>query len=278
MLSMFRRKPTLARPRSQLCTAAQFREPDYVRWGKEYGFDPSVLHRKRWEFVYISRVAEDLGLLQPGRRALAFGVGCEPLASAFAARGVSVVATDAPADDANWSRHDEYAQGLKSVWREEAISWDRFTSLVEFRRVDMNDIPADLRAFDFLWSSCALEHLGTLKHGIDFILNAMECLTPGGVAIHTTEFNVSSNRRTCETGLVCLYRKQDIEALARTLEHMGHEVLPINFYAGNEPPDKHIDLPPFGDPHLKLQLTLDLTNYVTTSIGIAIRKRARGSR
>jgi hypothetical protein len=53
-----------------------------------------------------------------------------------------------------------------------------------------------------------------------------------------------------------------------------HEMLPLNFYAGKEPPDNHIDLPPFGEPHLKLQLTLDLTNYVTTSIGIAIRKNA----
>jgi 2-polyprenyl-3-methyl-5-hydroxy-6-metoxy-1,4-benzoquinol methylase len=274
MLSVFRRKPTLARPQSQLCTAAQFREPDYARWGKEYGFDPAVLHRKRWEFVYISRVAECLDLLRPCGRALAFGVGREPLVSAFAARGVSVVATDAPADDANWSLTNEYAEGLKSVWREEAIPWDRFTSLVEFRRVDMNDIPADLRAFDFLWSSCALEHLGTLKHGTDFILNAMECLKPGGLAIHTTEFNVSSNRRTCESGLVCLFRKRDIKALARTLTRMGHEVLPINFYAGNEPPDKHIDLPPFGEPHLKLQLTLELETYVTTSIGIAIKKKS----
>jgi len=30
-------------------------------------------------------------------------------------------------------------------------------------------LPADLTGFDFCWSICALEHLGTIAQGLDFI-------------------------------------------------------------------------------------------------------------
>ncbi|MFI4923844.1 MAG: hypothetical protein ACHQJ7_01755, partial [Vicinamibacteria bacterium] len=45
-------EPTLADPVVQLCTEAQFREPDYARWCEAIGEAPR-LHRKQWEFVYI---------------------------------------------------------------------------------------------------------------------------------------------------------------------------------------------------------------------------------
>ena len=41
----------------------------------------------------------------------------------------------------------------------------RFDQLVTFRPVDMTAIPDDLAGFDFCWSSCALEHLGSLAAG-----------------------------------------------------------------------------------------------------------------
>ena len=38
-----------------------------------------------------------------------------------------------------------------------------------YREVDMRAIPTDLRGFDFAWSSCALEHLGSLGAGMAFV-------------------------------------------------------------------------------------------------------------
>ena len=70
---------------------------------------------------------------------------------------------------------------------------------MRFRAVDMNDIPPDLRGFDFTWSSCALEHLGTLRAGADFVVEQMTCLRPGGVAVHTTEY-LAVLRRTDRRG------------------------------------------------------------------------------
>ena len=68
-----------------------------------------------------------------------------------------------------------------------------FAQRVTFRPVDMNALPADLTGFDFAWSSCALERLGTLEAGMDFVLAQMGCLRPGGVGVHPTEYLVSSN-------------------------------------------------------------------------------------
>jgi hypothetical protein len=66
-------------------------------------------------------------------------------------------------------------------------------------------------AYDFLWSSCALEHLGSLDAGLDFVVNAMDLLKPGGTAIHTTEFNLSSDDETLTSGPCVIYRRRDID-------------------------------------------------------------------
>ena len=51
----------------------------------------------------------------------------------------------------------------------------------------MRDLPDDLGSFDFIWSSCSFEHLGSLGEGERFVLEALRFLKPGGVAVHTTE-------------------------------------------------------------------------------------------
>jgi hypothetical protein len=135
----------------------------------------------------------------------------------------------------------------------------------------MNAIPNDLGKHDFIWSSCALEHLGSLRHGIYFILDANKCLRPGGIAIHTTEFNLSSNDDTLESPAVSLYRKKDIQDLQRLIELQGNFVLPINFYEGEEELDKYVDLPPYTrDKHLRLLVE---EKYVITSIALVVVKR-----
>ena len=132
----------------------------------------------------------------------------------------------------------------------------------------MNDISDDLRDFDFVWSSCSLEHLGSLQKGKDFIYNAMECIKPGGIAVHTTEYNISSNISTINNEGTVLYRRRDIKSIVRNLRRRGHTV-EVDFTLGSLPNDKFVDVPPYqGDPHLKLQLQ----KYVITSIGLIIQK------
>lgn len=263
-------EPTLDEPVSQLCTAAQMEDPAYATWCAAFR-SPSVAHRKQWEFVWILSCMERAGVIRPGARALGFGVGREHLPALLASRGVEVVASDAPPDlvhTQGWAATNQHSQEREQLFRPEIIERAAFDERVQFRPVDMNAIPTDLRGFDVCWSSCCLEHLGSIAHGLAFIENSLETLKPGGLAVHTTEFNLSSDEDTFESPGLSLFRRQDILALAGRLVAAGHEVWPLNFHPGDRPLDEHIDLPPFSLPHLKLMAG----RYVQTSIGIAVRR------
>lgn len=266
--------PTLADPVSQACTAAQFDESAYSRWAAELKVKPAR-HRKQWEFVYILQSLWRYGMLRPGARGLGFGIGIERLPAVMASHGCSVIATDLPVDDprvGGWSGTNEHASSIESLRFPKICADEVFDRQVSFRPVDMNTIPPDLAGFDFTWSSRALEHLGSIDRGLDFIRNSVSCLTFGGLAVHTTEFNVSSNDDTIDNEETVLFRKQDLEKIAVDLVSRGHYVAQFKYDLGNTPLDRHIDVPPYSaDGHLKLMIE----DYVTTSFGIIVRRGDR---
>lgn len=257
---------------SCLCTQRRCSGPAWDAWCAEL-HERSRCHRKLWEFVFIARAFEERGLLTPGHRGLGFGVGSEPLPAAFAARGATIVATDQPPSKAvasSWASSDQHAASLAGLNTRGICPPRELAERVVFRAVDMNHVPSDLTGFDFCWSACALEHLGDLEAGMRFIERSLECLRPGGFAVHTTELNLSSNDATLDHAWTVLYRRRDIEALVRRLEAAGHEVAPFDWDAGDGILDEFVDVPPYGsDAHLRLALE----GYVTTSLGIIVRKR-----
>ena len=96
--------PTFSHVVSQVVSAAQFWDESFERL-QALGFPGAIelatgevggkgLHRKVWEYVYVLRAAEQQGLLAPGRAALGFGVGTEPLPAALARRRRRALATD----------------------------------------------------------------------------------------------------------------------------------------------------------------------------------------
>ena len=262
-------EPTLSHPTSQLCTATQFSEPAFRFCSEALTIDPTTLHRKNWEWVYIVQTLKVAGMLREGVRGLGFGTGQEPIVSLLAAHGVDVVATDAPAEMSEaWTASNQHAKQLLDLHKPAIVSRQQFDAHVTFEVVDMRRIPDHLRGFDFLWSSCALEHLGSLKAGMDFIASAMDCLLPRGVAVHTTEFNVTSNDRTIEETWLSVYRKKDIQALVQRLEATGHEVWPVNYFTGATPLDEHVDHPPYSLPHIKLAFG----DFTITSLGLVVRR------
>jgi hypothetical protein len=256
-----------------MCTAAQMVEPAYAEWCSRMGSAPTR-HRKQWEFVFILRTLEYYGALRPGSRGLGFGVGIEPLSSIFAAAGCEVVATDLAADDDRaqvWNDTDQLGSNLRQIHNPHLCDEQTFFEKVSYRAVDMNAIPADLTGFDFTWSSCAYEHLGSIDAGLAFFENSLKCLNPGGIAVHTTELNLTSNSSTLDKGGTVIFRRRDFEALAERLIAQGHEVFPITFDSGDSELDRFIDLPPYSsDPHLKLQLL----RWVATSFGMIVRKKS----
>jgi len=263
--------PTLAHPTSQLCTADQLDEPSYPTWCAAIGEAPKT-HRKQWEFVYILSVLDHLGMIAEGRTGLGFGCGLEPLPAALAARGCRIVATDMDPSGAaakGWA-NGQHARALDDLNARGLCPPDAFAARVDFRVVDMNAVPRDLDGrFDFCWSACAFEHLGSIDKGLDFFVRSLDCLRPGGVAVHTTEFNLSSDDDTVDHANTVIFRRRDIERLVRRLADEGFEVAPLNLSPGDEALDRYIDVPPYTqDRHLKLKLS----KYATTSIGIVARR------
>jgi len=267
-------EPSLDSPVSQLCTSNQLSTKLYRRWCKEM-HSPARFSRKQWEFVYILQVLQISGMLRPGKLGLGFGCGREPLAGLFAKYGCRILATDLEQERAlqqGWVNTRQHISGLDELYScaEEFISREDFYEQVSYRPVDMNNIPDDLyEKFDFVWSACALEHLGSLRRGMDFVKNSVRCLKKGGIAVHTTEFNLSSNDSTCEEPACSIYRVRDIKQLLGELEAENFQVSPLNFNTGGGKVDRYIDIPPYGfSPHLKLKLS----GYIVTSIGLIIRR------
>lgn len=264
--------PQLDDPISQLCTQSQVESPIYQYWVSRFRHAPRK-HRKQWEFVYILQTLSVRQMLQPGRKGLGFGVGTEPLPALMASCGVAVHATDLELEEAKlkgWVDTNQHLAALEQLNVLKICDEDSFRNLVSFESVDMNAIPGRLKGFDFTWSSCALEHLGSIGAGFRFIEASLDALKPGGVAVHTTEFNCSSNRKTLDRGGTVIYRRRDIVGFLESMTRKGYRTA-LTLAVAGDPLDKHVDVPPYSDDnHLRLQLD----RYVSTSIGIVIEKPA----
>lgn len=261
--------------RSCLCTQAQLESREFQAWGVRLGERPGHLHRKTWEWCYISQALHERGMLAPGRRGLGFAVGQEPLPALFARLGCEIVATDLAATEADaqgWTARGMHADSLEALNGRGLCEPALFRERASFRCVDMRALPpvTELGRFDFIWSACALEHLGTLEQGEYFIFQALRYLRPGGVVVHTTEYNVSSNTFTVTAGESNIFRRQDLERIATDLGWMGYEV-DLDFADGDRPGDAVVDPWPYmGEVHLKLLLD----GYVATSFGLIIEGRS----
>jgi SAM-dependent methyltransferase len=258
---------------SGLCTQAQLESPAFQAWGARLGQSPRHLHRKVWEYCFICQALDERQMLREGSRGLGFAVGQEPLAAMFASLGCQVLATDLPTEEAakaGWVDTNQHAASLEGLNQRKLCPDDRFKELVSFQFADMRKLTPDLGPVDFIWSACSFEHLGTLEEGLQFVLQSVRLLKPGGVAVHTTEYNVSSNTTTIDDGGVVIYRRSDIEDVAARLRAAGYSV-DLDFSDGQLPGDLYVDKHPYkGEVHLKL----DLWGYAATSYGLIIRAPA----
>ena len=265
-------EPGVVTLRSKACTQADIESPAFRYWSTRLRDRPGMLHRKPWEWCFIAQALYERGVLADGRRGLGFAVGMEPLSALFASLGCRIVATDIGrdgADDAGWIATNQYASSLLQLNSRGICDDGVFAERVVLREADMRHIPPDLRGFDFIWSACALEHLGGLRQGMDFVLEGVECLSPGGIAVHTTELNCESDRSTVEHGHSVIYRRRDLRELAELLQARGHSIEPFDFDLGSSEADLYVDEPPYnGRTHLKLRVD----GYATTSFGLIIRK------
>ena len=253
---------------SAVCRQESFDSPWFAVWADRLGFAPRY-HRKLWEYAFIGQALEERGVLRSGARGLGFGVGREPLGAYFASLGCQVLATDMAADEGStaWSATGQYASGKEALRHPDICPADLFEANVTFRACDMNAIPDDLTGFDFCWSACALEHLGSLEAGLRFVERTLTCLAPGGVAVHTTELNLNDDDATLTSGPTVLYRRRDLEAFASQVAAKGYRLAPLDFDTGTGTLDRYVDMPPYLQaPHLRLAIE----GYPSTSIALIV--------
>jgi 2-polyprenyl-3-methyl-5-hydroxy-6-metoxy-1,4-benzoquinol methylase len=264
-----------------VCQRAHFDARWFRRWqsalagSSKSATAETLLHRKSWEWSVIAQALASRGMLQPGRRGCGFAVGREPLASLFAARGVDVLATDLAADAQDavaWREGGQHAADLAALFCPDLIDRASFDAHVTFLPQDMRALDTGrLGTFDFIWSACSFEHLGDLEAGLRFVLDSTDLLRPGGIAVHTTEINLSSLEDTIETGGSVIYRQRDIRALEARLREFGCALEPPDFDGGTAPEDIEYDVPPYYE-HGRHHIKLLLDGYVTTSMLLIIHK------
>jgi len=253
---------------------AQFMTPEFLFWCNRLKTMPEW-HSALWDFVMVCQALWERGMLRAGRRGCGFGVGQEPLPALFASLGCEILATDAPlgvmADF--WQKCNQHAASLETLNTRNILPRAEFWARVGFRPVDMTRLPQDLGDFDFLWSCGALECLGGLPQGIEFIGKACRYLRPGGVAVHTTQLNVLSNEKTIDHGPIVLFRRRDIKEMQQRVSDAGCRMLKPDFNSGTSPLDLYVDRPPYGMPHLKMAFG----NFIATSFLLIVEKPSAGS-
>ncbi len=270
--------------RSKPATQADMQSSWAAFWLSELKV-PLMFHRKLWEYVFLLQALWEAGMLEPGRRGLGFGCGREPLPSYFASRNLEICVTDLAPEEIvgrGWQETAQHTATLDVAFHPHLVSREVFDRQVRLEYVDMNAIPDHLREFDFAWSICALEHLGSIEKGIAFIENSLATVRSGGVVVHTTEFNFTRDDETIDNWITVLFQRGHFQTLAGRLQDKGHHVAPLDFHVGDDPMDHFIDLPPFRDdwssgmkefwggntPHLKL----NVDGFPTTCFGLIVTK------
>lgn len=258
---------------SKVCTQKDI-ESDWSRyWLDKLNID-FVYHRKYWELSYVLQVLYENNMLMNGKRGIGFACGCEKLPSFFASLDIDVTASDKPDDDISnnkWAQTGQYTKSIEDLYYSDIVEKSKFEENVHLKYIDMNNIPDDLNnKFDFCWSICALEHLGSIANGLKFIVHSSKLLKPGGISVHTTEFNyldIINTRDNCDP---VIFKKEHFESLYENMKNENCELVKLDFDYGNKIFDSYIDYSPWtpGVPHLKL----NINGIPITCYGIIIKK------
>jgi SAM-dependent methyltransferase len=260
--------------KSKICTKSDFDTEDYrkvlLHFNEEFRY-----HRKPWEIVSTIQVLQQFDMLDKDKIGLGFACGEESTPSVIAKLGGKALCTDRdPKVDNTWEKSGQQASNKKSIHKEHIVDYNTFDNNIDFEYLDMNEVPAKyFGKFDYVWSTCAIEHLGSIKHGLYFVMNSLACLKPGGVAIHTTEYNLSSNENTLESPDLSFFRKRDILELIDLVEYYGYTVHkdPNMFARGTHEYDLYVDETyKYKEPIVHINLRID--KYNMTGIRLIISK------
>jgi hypothetical protein len=118
--------------------------------------------------------------------------------------------------------------------------------------------------------------VGSIAKGLSFLENSLLTLKPGGVSVHTMEFNIHDGD-TIDNWPTVLFQKRHLLDLAERLKNRGFSVYDFDFDTGQGILDGFVDLPPFFEQQYPLQnshahLKLSIDGFVCTSFGFIVKK------
>jgi hypothetical protein len=249
---------------------------------------PFRYHRKLWEFCFVLQVLYEHGMF--GKSGIGFACGNEPLASYLIAKGCNITAGDKPfsIDDnyqQKWISSCQYTKSADDLYHKNIVERSIFDNNFTLAYMDMNNLPSEINnKFDFCWSVCAIEHLGSIQLGFEFIKNSLKILRNGGISVHTTEFNLLSDHQTIDNWGTVLFTKDNFLKLEYDISQIGGGLYPFNFDKGDGLFDRYIDMPPYPNqiisginnslPELRLcpHIKLLLDGFPATCAGVIIKK------
>lgn len=235
---------------SKLSTQHDLEAPWCRYWMRELK-TPFRYHRKSWELSYVLQVLFEHGMF--GKTGIGLACGSEMLPSYLIAKGCRITAGDKPFNQNDqaqegWASSNQYTQSKESLYYTQLVERTLFEDKFTLAYVDMNNLPLNLHeSFDFCWSICAIEHLGSIRHGLDFLKNSLKLLRKGGISVHTTEFNMFSDKNTIDNWGSVLFTKKHLSNLSAEIAQAGGRLYPFDFALGSGFFDRYIDMPPY--PH-----------------------------
>lgn len=253
----------------------------YKKWSiplKQYGKhiqNYKLRSNKFWQNAIIAQILYDNDMLKTSKKGIGFGVGQERLPAFFASKEVVVTATDQkPTTRAKLWQENELAKSLDSLNNLGICNQRDFLKNVSFRHVDMRKIPQIFyNKYDFVWSNCALGHLGSIDEGLRFILESARCLKPSGVAVHTTEINVTEDDITADQGSTVVFRPKDLIKLAAGLRRAGFSLEIPRLSFGKSSDDERVSFSPeFGNDYSKILIS----GHIATQIVLIVKRKKPG--
>lgn len=268
---------------SKLTTQEDMESPWCRYWLKELNLDFRY-HRKLWEYSFVLQALYENSMF--GKKGLGLACGSEPLPSYLVSKGCKITAGDKPEnkDDAfqkKWMQTGQYTKNINDLYKSALVNREDFEKNFELKYLNMNEIGKINEKYDFVWSICAMEHIGGIKKGLEFVESSLEILKPGGISIHTTEFALNESEDLFDCPDLAFFNKQHINDLKNRINKTAKFFEP-DFNPGSLCLDRYIDCDPFhGDfinypgnnedwfvPHLRLLIF----KFPITCIGIIIKK------
>ncbi|GMR25066.1 MAG: hypothetical protein BMS9Abin39_0342 [Ignavibacteria bacterium] len=175
---------------SKICDAADWFDTELNSIILNELKEPPRFHRKQWEFAMIFLALKKLGCLNDNMTGLSLGGGNERVLYSIAQHINKLTVTDLYDEETTWdcaktNDPDEYIKASKP--------FDVDDSKIKALRMDMRYLHFEDNTFDFCYSSCAFEHIGTFDDFVQHLDEVYRVLKENGVYVFTTELQIGSN-------------------------------------------------------------------------------------